>query len=134
MFHHAERFNRETTFIASYILEAQKILDTKGQLTEADIDAAAQKAIETTEFTLGSTAAAGRPVWAQSGVGNILFLFKRFAIAKYYMMYKLGHESIGTTNISKIMKEMNVSEAEAQEIATQRKIAQGSWQVQAVCQ
>ena len=39
------------------------------------------------------------------------------------MMYKLGHESIGTTNISKIMKEMNVSEAEAQEIATQRKIA-----------
>ena len=123
MFHHAERFNRETTFIASYILEAQKILDTKGQLTEADIDAAAQKAIETTEFTLGSTAAAGRPVWAQSGVGNILFLFKRFAIAKYYMMYKLGHESIGTTNISKIMKEMNVSEAEAQEIATQRKIA-----------
>jgi hypothetical protein len=123
MFHHSERFNRETTFIAAYILEAQKILSSKGQLTDADIDAAAQKAIETTEFTLGSTAAAGRPVWAQSGVGNVLFLFKRFAIAKYYMMYKLGHESIGTTNTSKIMQELGVTEAEAQEIAAQRKIA-----------
>jgi hypothetical protein len=123
MFHHSERFNRETTLIAAYILEAQKILKSKGELTDADIDAAGQKAIETTEFTLGSTAAAGRPVWAQYGVGNILFLFKRFAIAKYYMMYKLGHESIGTTNVGKIMQELGVTEQEAQEIAYQRKVA-----------
>ena len=123
MFHHSERFNRETTLIASYVLEVQKLQAEGKQLTDQDYKDAAQKAIETTEFTLGSTAAAGRPVWAQSGVGNVLFLFKRFAIAKYYMMYKLGHESIGSTNIETIMQEQGVAEAEAQQIANDRRIA-----------
>ena len=123
MFHHSERVNRETTLTASYALEVQKLQAEGKQLTDQDYKDAAQKAIETTEFTLGSTAAAGRPVWAQSGVGNVLFLFKRFAIAKYYMMYKLGHDSIGSTNIQTIMQEQGVTEAEAQQIANDRKIA-----------
>jgi hypothetical protein len=123
MFHHSERFNRETTLRAAYGLEVQKLQAEGRQLTDQDYKDAAQKAIETTEFTLGSTAAAGRPIWAQSGVGNVLFLFKRFAIAKYYMMYKLGHDSIGTTNIERIMQEQGVTEAEAQQIVTDRKIA-----------
>ena len=123
MFHHSERFNRETTLTAAYLLEVQKLKKQGRDLSEQDYRDAAQKAIETTEFTLGSTAAAGRPVWAQSGVGNVLFLFKRFAIAKYYMMYKLGHESIGTTNVERIMQEMGVTEAEAQQTANDRKIA-----------
>ena len=123
MFHHSERVNRETTLTASYALEVQKLQSEGKQLTDQDYKDAAQKAIETTEFTLGSTAAAGRPVWAQSGVGNVLFLFKRFAIAKYYMMYKLGHESIGATNIETIMQEQGVTEAEAQQIANDRRIA-----------
>ena len=123
MFHHAERFNRETTLTASYALEVRKLQAEGKQLTDQDYKDAAQKAIETTEFTLGSTAAAGRPVWAQTGVGNVLFLFKRFAIAKYYMMYKLGHESIGSTNVAKIMQDMGVTEAEAQQISKDRKLA-----------
>tara|TARA_R110000765_G_scaffold227473_5_gene331342 strand:+ start:32 stop:2863 length:2832 start_codon:yes stop_codon:yes gene_type:complete len=123
MFHHSERVNRETTLTASYALEVRKLQAEGKQLTDQDYKDAAQKAIETTEFTLGSTAAAGRPVWAQSGVGNVLFLFKRFAIAKYYMMYKLGHDSIGSTNIQTIMQEQGVTEAEAQQIANDRKIA-----------
>ena len=123
MFHHAERFNRETTLTASYALEVRKLQAEGKQLTEQDYKDAAQKAIETTEFTLGSTAAAGRPVWAQTGVGNVLFLFKRFAIAKYYMMYKLGHDSIGSTNVAKIMQDMGVTEAEAQQISKDRKLA-----------
>ena len=123
MFHHAERFNRETTLTASYALEVRKLQAEGKNLTDQDYKDAAQKAIETTEFTLGSTAAAGRPVWAQSGVGNVLFLFKRFAIAKYYMMYKLGHDSIGSTNVDKIMQDMGVTEAEAQQIRKDRKLA-----------
>ncbi len=123
MFHHAERFNRETTLTASYALEVRKLQAEGKQLTDQDYKDAAQKAIETTEFTLGSTAAAGRPVWAQTGVGNVLFLFKRFAIAKYYMMYKLGHDSIGSTNVAKIMQDMGVTEAEAQQISKDRKLA-----------
>ena len=93
MFHHSERFNRETTLTAAYMLEVQKMQKDKGQLSEQDYRDAAQEAINTTEFTLGSTAAAGRPIVAQNGVGNILFLFKRFAISKYYMMAKLAKEA-----------------------------------------
>jgi hypothetical protein len=93
MFHHSERFNRETTLTAAYMLEVQNLQRKKGQLSEQDYRAAAQKAIDSTEFTLGSTAAAGRPIIAQSGIGNILFLFKRFAVSKYYMMAKLAKEA-----------------------------------------
>jgi hypothetical protein len=60
MFHHSERFNRETTLIASYALEVRKLQAEGKNLTDQDYKDAAQKAIETTEFTLGSTAAAGR--------------------------------------------------------------------------
>lgn len=93
MFHHSERFNRETTLAAAYMLEVQKLQKEKGQLTEADYTAAAQNAIDTTEFTLGGTAAAGRPIMAQTGIGNVLFLFKRFAISKYYMMAALAKDA-----------------------------------------
>jgi len=93
MFHHSERFNRETTLTAAYMLEVNKMQREKGKLTDADYEKAAQEAIDTTEFTLGATAAAGRPIVAQKGIGNILFLFKRFAISKYYMMAKLAQES-----------------------------------------
>ena len=96
MFHHSERFNRETTLAAAYMLEVNKMRqDKKGGLTEADYAQAAQEAINQTEFTLGATAAAGRPIVAQNGIGNILFLFKRFAISKYYMMAKLAKEAAG---------------------------------------
>ena len=123
MFHHSERFNRETTLTAAYMLEVQKLKAGGKQLTDQQYKDAAQKAIDTTEFTLGSTAAAGRPVWAQSGVGNVAFLFKRFAIAKYYMMYKLGIDSIGTTNVEKIVQEQGVTQEQAQQIVAERKIA-----------
>jgi len=94
LFHHSERLNRETTYIAKYELELQK-REKSGPLTDQDYIDAAEAAIDFTNFSLGSTAAAGRPIWAQSGVGNILFLFKRFAVGKYYLMYRLAKDSIG---------------------------------------
>ena len=90
LFHHSERINRETTLTASYLLEVKKLRKERGELSEADYQEAAQNAIDDTEFTLGATAAAGRPIVAQSGIGNVLFLFKRFAISKYYMMERLA--------------------------------------------
>ena len=96
MFHHSERFNRETTLTAAYMLEVKKMQqEKKGPLTDADYEQAAQEAINQTEFTLGATAAAGRPIVAQNAYGNVLFLFKRFAISKYYMMAKLAKEAAG---------------------------------------
>jgi hypothetical protein len=93
MFHHSERFNRETTLVSAYMLEVQKLQKEKGQLSDADYEQAAQSAIDDTEFSLGATAAAGRPIVAQTGIGNVLFLFKRFAVSKYYMMLKLAQEA-----------------------------------------
>jgi hypothetical protein len=124
MFHHSERFNRETTLTAAYLLEVKDMQKKRGKnLTEDDYNEAAQKAIESTEFTLGATASAGRPVFAQTGYGNVLFLFKRFAVSKYYMMSKLASESIGTTNISKIMEQEGVTREQAQNIAENRRAA-----------
>ena len=101
MFHHSERFNRETTLTAAYMLEVNKMRqEKKGPLTEADYAQAAQEAINQTEFTLGATAAAGRPIVAQSAIGNVLFLFKRFAISKYYMMAKLAKEAAGGDKVA----------------------------------
>jgi hypothetical protein len=101
MFHHSERFNRETTLTAAYMLEVNKMRqEKKDPLTEADYAQAAQEAINQTEFTLGATAAAGRPIVAQSPIGNILFLFKRFAISKYYMMAKLAKEAAGGDKVA----------------------------------
>ena len=124
MFHHSERINRETTLTAAYLLEVKDMQKKRGKnLTEDDYNEAAQKAIESTEFTLGATASAGRPVFAQTGYGNVLFLFKRFAVSKYYMMSKLASESIGTTNISKIMEQEGVTREQAQNIAENRRAA-----------
>ena len=59
----------------------------------------------------------------KQGYGNVLFLFKRFAVSKYYMMSKLASESIGTTNISKIMEQEGVTREQAQNIAENRRAA-----------
>ena len=93
--HHGERFGRQISLLAAYDLELQKRSDNgKKELSQADFDAAAEKAMDTTELTLGSTASAGRPYWAQNPVGNVAFLFKRFAVSRYYFMAHLLDQSL----------------------------------------
>jgi hypothetical protein len=93
--HHGERFGRQISLMATYDLELNNRTDNgKKPATQADYDAAAQKAMEATELTLGSTASAGRPVWAQKPVGNIAFLFKRFAVSRYYFMAHLVDQAL----------------------------------------
>ena len=94
LFHHAERFNREVAMTATYMLELQRMKNKKdGPLSLAEKKEAAKIAIQETELTLGATASAGRPVFAQGGAGNVAMLFKRFAISKYYMMARMMDES-----------------------------------------
>jgi hypothetical protein len=97
--HHGERFGRQITLMATYDLELQKRSNGgRNELTQADYDAAAEKAMNTAELTLGSTASAGRPVWAQNPVGNVVFLFKRFAVSRYYYMAHLLDQSLAGAN------------------------------------
>ena len=55
--------------------------------------------MDTAELTLGSTASAGRPVWAQNPVGNVAFLFKRFAVSRYYYMAHLLDQSLAGADL-----------------------------------
>ena len=94
MFHHSERYGREVSLIAAYDLEIDKISNGgKKEVTNADKQKAAEAAVDFVEFTLGGTASAGRPVYAQGPIGNVLFLFKRFAISKYYMMIRMTEDA-----------------------------------------
>ena len=94
MFHHSERYGREVSLIAAYDLEIDKISDGgKKEVSDADKLKAAEAAVDFVEFTLGGTASAGRPVYAQGPIGNVLFLFKRFAISKYYMMARMVEDA-----------------------------------------
>ena len=119
MFHHSERYGREVSLIAAYDLEIDKISNGgKKTITTADKQAAAEAAVDFVEFTLGGTASAGRPVYAQGPVGNVLFLFKRFAISKYYMMARMTEDA---TRL-KPRNEYDTEEA-YQEAVLNRKIA-----------
>jgi hypothetical protein len=94
LFHHAERYNREVAMTATYMLEIGRMKAAKGSaLTTAEKETAAATAIRETEFTLGATASAGRPVASQSAVGNVAMLFKRFAISKYHMMATMTNDA-----------------------------------------
>ena len=92
--HHGERYSRQLTLLAANELELNKLTGGTREPTQAEYEAAAQKAMETAELTLGSTASAGRPVWAQGPVGHTAFLFKKFAVSRYYFMAHLLDQSL----------------------------------------
>jgi len=97
MFHHGERMNREVTMIASFDLEMQKLAkDIKsGKLTQEEAETqAANNAVYTAELTNGSIAAASAPRIAQNPIGKLLFMYKRYGVSMYYMMFKTAKEAI----------------------------------------
>lgn len=104
MFHHGERMNRQVSLIAAYNLELDR-LNKKGAKLEdgslADTLSAKEKevyaanqAIYATEMTNGGTAAASAPRIAQGSVGKVLFMFKRYGVSMYYMMFKMTKEAL----------------------------------------
>jgi hypothetical protein len=104
MFHHGERMNRQVSMIAAYNLELDR-LNKKGAkledgtladtLSNKDKEVyAANQAIYVTEMTNGGTAAASAPRIAQGSVGKVLFMFKRYGVSMYYMMFKMTKEAL----------------------------------------
>ena len=84
LMHHAERFNRQTMAIAAYNLELKGAGPNPSR--EAKL-AAAKKAIEIAERVNGTIGASTAPRFAQSAVGSVLFMFKRFGLhmARYIL-------------------------------------------------
>jgi hypothetical protein len=103
MFHHGERMNREVTMVATYNLELDRLMKDKPRgLNEADSKAfdtqaetqAANTAIYTTELTNGGISAASAPRIAQNPIGKMFFMYKRYGISMYYMMFKTAKEAL----------------------------------------
>ena len=92
MQHHAERYTRETTAIATYDLELQKIANREGvvgidNVSEAGRREAADKAVYTSELTNSTILATGAPLLAQTNIGKVVYLFKRFGLHMYHLLF-----------------------------------------------
>ena len=85
LFQNTERVNREVTLLATYKLARSKGLSPQ---------AAQEQAFRTVEETSGSAMAELGPQFFQSGVGKIIGIFKRFAMAQIYLIYKLAARSL----------------------------------------
>lgn len=96
-FHHGERMNREVTMMATYDLEMQRLQKEvrSGKMSQAEAEEiAAEEAVRTVELTNGSIAAAAAPRIAQSSLGKLLFMYKRYGVSMYYMLFKTFKQAI----------------------------------------
>jgi hypothetical protein len=104
IFHHGERVNRQVALIATYNLELNRLANPKAKLEEGGTagdltqeqkkEYAANRSIYLTEMTNGGIAAAAAPRIAQSSLGKVLFMFKRYGVSMYYMLFKTAREAL----------------------------------------
>jgi hypothetical protein len=93
IFHQAERLNREATLVAAYKLELDRLRKDKKTLSEADYKTAAELAIETVDMTNGGTSMSTSPRIAQGPLSSVIFMYKNYGIAMYYLMGKMVNEA-----------------------------------------
>ena len=95
LMHQTEKLVRESTAIATYDLELNKI--SKGNdahvFTKEQLEAAALNAAYETEVTNGTIAAAAAPNFAQNGIMPMMYMFKRYPLAIYNLLGTLANES-----------------------------------------
>jgi len=97
VFHHGERMNRQVALIAAYELELQKLIGAGKKLDTATAkqqQEAADYAVYVTELTNGGTAAAAAPRIAQGPLGKVLFMYKRYGVSMYYMLFKTARDAL----------------------------------------
>jgi hypothetical protein len=97
VFHHGERMNRQVAMIAAYELELERMLGKGKKFTDATEQQqreAADYAIYVTELTNGGTAAAAAPRLAQNPIGKVIFMYKRYGVSMYYMMFKTARDML----------------------------------------
>jgi hypothetical protein len=89
LFHHGERMTRQVAAAAAYKLELDKREAAKGSaLTENEMRAVAQQAIDRMVMLNGGASANSAPVIAKNGVGKVLMMYKRYGVAMYYYLFK----------------------------------------------
>jgi hypothetical protein len=106
-FHHGERMNREVTMMAAYDLQLEKLKKQGKTGKEAEIEAAAY-AFDVTETTNGGVSAASSPLIAKNDIGKVLFMFKRYGVSMYYMLFKVTRDAL--QNQDKAVKKAAMSQ------------------------
>lgn len=121
--HHSERYMRETTMAAAYMLELDKIATATGTdvLTEAQMREAAKTAAYETERMTGTIPAAGSPNWALKGVMPAVFMFKRYPLAIVNMLVQDGKRSF--PNKRELIEKFGEGSPEFENAMENRKIA-----------
>jgi predicted GNAT family acetyltransferase len=87
MLHHSERYNREVALASSYMLELGRLEKAGTALTPEVMRNAAKQAVYLTEMINGGTAAASTPRIAQNGLGSVAFMYKRYGVSMYALMF-----------------------------------------------
>ncbi|WP_334069773.1 PLxRFG domain-containing protein [Acinetobacter colistiniresistens] len=91
MFHHAERFNREVTFIAAYRLARQHVNTNGSKATHSEAFEQAMDAVYRGHFDYS---AGNRARFMQGPVAKVLLLFKQYAQNMIYTLVRNAHQSI----------------------------------------
>jgi hypothetical protein len=94
VFHHGERMNRQVALIAAYELELNQMRKDGRKLDAKAEQEAADYAVYVTELTNGGTAAAAAPRIAQGPLGKVLFMYKRYGVSMYYMLFKTARDAL----------------------------------------
>lgn len=94
LFHYGERMNRQISLMAAYDLELADMKKKGRTIDEAARREAAKTAIELSELTNGGVASAAAPRIAQNALGKVLFMYKRYGVSMYYMLFKTAREAL----------------------------------------
>jgi hypothetical protein len=94
IFHHGERMNRQISLIAAYELELDRMAKDGKKIDSAARTEAANTAIRTAELLNGGATAGSAPLLAKSSIGKIMFMYKRYGVSMYYMMFKTAREAM----------------------------------------
>jgi hypothetical protein len=96
-FHHGERMNRQVSIVAAYNLQMNKLASKvkSKELTQEQAEIkAAEYALSITEMTNGGVSSAGAPLIAKNNIGKVLFMFKRYGVSMYYMLFKITRDAL----------------------------------------
>jgi hypothetical protein len=99
MFHQGERLNRQVSAMATFDLEMAKIAKDKHggdvtKLTDAELQAAAQEALDATELTNSGALTETAPRFAQSNLGSVIFMYKRFGVSMLYLQARMAKQAV----------------------------------------
>ena len=95
MFHNVERYNRQVALTSAYLLETNRMKAAKNgaALSRAELEAAADTAMQLTQKTNGGSVSETGARWGQGDVGRVALMYKQFGLNMYYTMLTTSRDA-----------------------------------------